>query len=158
MIIRRTLHDPTATESLGAGLAAHVEPGTRIFLQGQLGAGKTTLVRGFLRRLGHTASVKSPSFALVETYNLAPAAVFHFDLYRMRAPAELESIGYRDYFDGAGICLVEWPERGGALLGQPDVRIELTLVPPGRAAELESCSPRGDRLLGKLPATPAGYA
>ena len=155
MLIRRALRDPVATEVLGAGLAAHTEPGTLIFLQGPLGAGKTTLARGFLRRLGHTSSVKSPSFALVETYELAPLRVFHFDLYRMRVPAELESIGFRDYFDGNGICLIEWPERGGALLGQPDLRISLTAAAAGRNAELESYNPRGERLITKLDQTPA---
>lgn len=140
-------------EALGAALAAQVEPGTRIFLQGELGSGKTTLARGFLRQLGHAGHVKSPSFALVESYELTPLRVFHFDLYRMRSPAELESIGFRDYFDREGICLVEWPELGGALLGDPDIRILLSLAVPGRSVELQSSSGRGERILARLAAS-----
>jgi len=150
MRLQRTLADAVAMETLGAALAAQVEPGTRLFLQGELGTGKTTLARGFLKQLGHSGRVKSPSFALIEAYELAPFSVFHFDLYRMRSPAELESIGFRDYFDREGICLIEWPERGGALLGDPDLRIRLSVAPPGRHVELESCSARGERLLARL--------
>ena len=150
MRLQRTLEDAGATETLGAALAAWVEPGTRIFLQGELGAGKTTLARGFLRQLGHAGRVKSPSFALLETYELDQLPVFHFDLYRMKSPAELESIGFRDYFGRDGICLVEWPELGAPLLGEPDMLISLRLARVGRLADLEANTARGERLLARL--------
>ena len=114
-----------AMESLGRRLAAVTVPGTIIFLQGELGAGKTTLVRGFLRALGVTSAVKSPTYTLVEPYETTVGPVAHIDLYRLNSPQELEYAGLRDQFNGKTICLIEWPERGTGLLPVPDLHVQI---------------------------------
>src|SRR4051794_38850421 len=111
---------PAATEALGGRLASLSSKGTVYLLSGPLGAGKTTLVRGFLRCLGHTGAVKSPTFTLVEGYDLAERRIFHLDLYRLRSRDELEHAGIRDYLDGEAIVLIEWPERVKEVLSVGD--------------------------------------
>ena len=145
-----TLHLLVATaadmEALGARLAQACRPGVRIHLSGELAAGKTTLARGYLRALGHSGAVKSPTFTLVESYALASRTVHHFDLYRMTA-GELEFIGIEDYFDADADCLIEWAERGAPILPAADVSLSLRVVDEGREVRLESHSPSGDAIL-----------
>jgi tRNA threonylcarbamoyladenosine biosynthesis protein TsaE len=129
------LRDDTATEQLGATLAGRVPSGV-VWLQGDLGAGKTTLVRGWLRALGHVGAVKSPTYTIVEPYQLNGMAVYHFDLYRLTDPEELEMIGGRDYFDHDALCLVEWPQRAGAALPAPTLTVTLAPAMGGREALL----------------------
>jgi len=140
------LEDADATEAFGRRLAACQRPGALIFLEGDLGAGKTTLVRGYLRGLGHRGAVKSPTYALVEPYRIDDSNLYHLDLYRLSDPEELEWIGIRDLFDGDSVCLIEWPQRGAGMLPEPDVRISLTVDGRGRRALLEACSPRGEQI------------
>ena len=144
------LDSAAATEALGAQLAQRLKPGCVLELHGDLGAGKTTLVRGLLRALGHRGAVKSPTYTLVEPYQIDSWRVFHWDLYRLTDPEELEFLGLRDQLDGEAALLIEWPERGQGELPAADLIISLGYVGAGRAARLEACSPRGAGMLAQL--------
>lgn len=129
--------------ALGGRLAATLKPGMVIFLEGPLGAGKTTLVRGILRALGHEGLVRSPTYALVESYANVCPPVHHFDLYRLGNAEELEDIGARDYFSGDAVCLIEWPERAAGFLGAPDRTIKIEYDRGGRIVRLAGESSEG---------------
>ena len=109
-----------------------------VFLVGDLGAGKTTLTRGILRKFGHVGPVPSPTYTLVEPYNVSDRELIHMDLYRLKSPEELEMLGFRD-FVGNTICIIEWPERGGSLLPPPNVIITIETVGDGRSVAIELC-------------------
>lgn len=148
--IVRDLPDADATEAFGAELADICRDGGVIWLEGDLGAGKTTLCRGLLRALGHTGAVKSPTYTLVEPYDLPGLKAWHFDLYRLHDPEELEFMGVRDYFDGRSLCLVEWPQRGIGHLPEADLVVEIQTVGDGRQVRVEARSARGLALLAKI--------
>lgn len=142
---RLSIPDEDAMVALGRRLAELCPIGV-IFLEGDLGMGKTTLCRGILQGFGHQGAVKSPTYTLVEPYELADRQVYHFDLYRLSDPEELEYLGIRDYFDHQSLCLVEWPERGRGILPVPDLIVHLTLEGLGRQAEFEARSEIGQKV------------
>jgi tRNA threonylcarbamoyladenosine biosynthesis protein TsaE len=139
MLLERRVATEADTERVGAALAPRLHAGLVLFLHGELGAGKTTLVRGILRGLGYTGTVKSPTYTLVEPYLIGELTIYHFDLYRLNDPEELEFLGVRDYLEGKGVCLVEWAERGTGVLPAPDVDIviEMTGRSPSAAQHMD---------------------
>lgn len=135
------LKDEAATVHAASILARQMRPGQVIYLHGDLGAGKTTLVRGILHALGHVGKVKSPTYTIVEPYSLAVGSCYHFDLYRFQDPEEWEAAGFRDYFNPASICLIEWPEKAGNILPDADVEIRFEILPHGRVLHITSQHP-----------------
>ena len=142
--------DAPAMERLGGELASYCPKGSLIYLQGELGTGKTTWVRGFLRGFGYTGNVKSPTYTLVEPYLFNGRQIYHFDLYRLEDPQELETIGLRDYLDGQGICLVEWPEKAKSVLVSPDLWLKIDYLQTQRRVEIEALSTLGNTCLQQL--------
>lgn len=142
--------DTEAMERLGAALGAHLRGGEVIYLRGDLGVGKTTLVRGLLRGRGHDGPVRSPTYTLVEPYELPPLTLYHLDLYRLADAEELEWIGIRDLLDATSVALVEWPERGRGVLPAADLSITIRYQDPGRWVLLLGQSAGGDWLVGQL--------
>ena len=136
MPVDLNLADEAATEALGAAIAAGVAPGRVLHLKGDLGSGKTTVVRGLLRALGYAGRVKSPTYTLVEPYTLSRLHLYHFDLYRLKNENEWRDSGFQEYFNADSACAVEWPERAGALLPPPDLEVRLEFAGDGRRALL----------------------
>lgn len=144
------LNDEGATLDLGRRLGQALRPGLSVWLVGDLGAGKTTLARGLLRGLGFLGRVKSPTYTLVELYTLSRFNLYHFDLYRIADPDEWEDAGFREYFNDASVCLVEWPEKAGDLLPLPDVRVELDFSDAGRRACVLGLTEGGKECVAQL--------
>ena len=152
------LKNETEQLKLAARIAALTPSGTVIFLDGDLGTGKTTLVRGFLQSLGFAGNVKSPTYTLVEPYLIDNQQIYHFDLYRLGTPDELEYAGGRDYFDDQSISLIEWPEKAEGYLPVADVLIQLSYQnqrddqgdDQGRGCKISAGSERGRRILQGL--------
>ena len=136
------LADEQAMTDFGTRIARVTQGHGLIFLEGDLGAGKTTLSRGIIRGLGHVGAVKSPTFTLVEPYEIGDVRAFHFDLYRLVDPEELEFLGIRDYFEDDALCLIEWPDKGAGFLPKPDLTI--TIAPHGSGRSLKIL-PQGSR-------------
>lgn len=141
------LADEAATLAFGAQLARELRPGLTLYLEGDLGAGKTTLVRGMLRRLGYNGRVKSPTYTLAETYSLPAFELYHFDLYRMHDPREWLDAGFRDVSDGHAVSLIEWPDKAAGWLPPPDVIIRLRVADEAREIECVAASARGAHYL-----------
>ena len=133
-------------------LAHTLQPGLVIYLRGDLGAGKTTLVRALVQKLGHTGRVKSPTYTLVESYEVGGLHLRHFDLYRFRDAEEWETSGFRDEFDGRNVCLVEWPEQASGLLPPADVSLTFEILQDGREVLLHAYTDAGRKCLNALPA------
>ncbi|MBI4985467.1 MAG: tRNA (adenosine(37)-N6)-threonylcarbamoyltransferase complex ATPase subunit type 1 TsaE [Rhodocyclales bacterium] len=144
------LNSEADTLALGAALAREVGAGAIVYLEGDLGAGKTTLVRGWLRALGDTAPVKSPTYTLVELHEVSGLNLYHFDFYRFNQPEEYLDAGLDEYFAEQGICLVEWPDKAAPYLPAPDLRVQLALHAEGRHACVCAESERGRAWLAAL--------
>ncbi len=151
--VSRELPDEAATHALGAAIARALEPGVVVHLEGELGAGKTTLARALLRALGERGRVRSPTYTLLETYRAGSLEIAHLDLYRLADPAELEEAGFRELADGRVVLLIEWPQRAAGALPPPDLRVVLQARGEGRSAVVEACSARGERLLAAVERT-----
>ncbi|MEE9493430.1 MAG: tRNA (adenosine(37)-N6)-threonylcarbamoyltransferase complex ATPase subunit type 1 TsaE [Gammaproteobacteria bacterium] len=134
--ISEWLPDDAATRAFGARLKSLLQPGDIVYLQGDLGAGKTTLVRALLRSMGYKGVVKSPTYTLIETYHPDALTVHHLDVYRLTEPEELEWLGIRDLFDKATIALIEWPEKGVGFLPPATVTVSLAVKQEGRQIEV----------------------
>ncbi len=146
----RHLDDETATLQAGTALSQSLAAGMVIYLYGDLGAGKTTLVRGILRGLGYTRTVKSPTYHLVEAYSVFNLNLYHFDLYRFKNALEWEESGFGDYCGAESLCLIEWPEKGLPLLPPADVHIHLNEQDSGRSIRAVALTPLGARCVNKL--------
>ena len=144
------LAEPLATKALGAALSRDLSPGLRIYLHGDLGAGKTTLVQGLLAALGHRGRVKSPTYTLVEVYELSRLNLYHFDFYRFRDGNEWRDAGFSEVFDSDAICIVEWPEKAGEDLPQADVDVVLEVQARGRRAVVRTNSAAGAQCYASL--------
>lgn len=152
-LLSTTLIGEAAQEAFGARLARACRGPLLIFLEGDLGAGKTTMARGFLRGLGHRGAVKSPTYTLVEPYEVEGRRVYHLDLYRVADPAELEYLGLREMLAEDAILLVEWPERAAGWLPPPGLRIRIAQSPGGRrvTASIDGAAAGSvDRSIGDL--------
>jgi len=121
-----------------------------VFLRGDLGLGKTTLSRGVVLASGHKGAVKSPTYTLVEPYESADSIIYHFDLYRLSDPEELEYLGIRDYFSKGMLSLIEWPDKGYGALPSADLEIELSLKEEGRLLKFRSVTPKGAEAVSAL--------
>ncbi len=158
------LPDAAATENFGIrlahatastldvkGIPAHLKTlGGRIHLRGELGAGKTTLTRGIMRGYGYTGAVKSPTYTLVEPYELESSNIYHFDLYRLKDPQEAEFLGIAEYFEPENLCIIEWPEHGNLVIPGPDLDIVLETQGQGRRLTWSARSKHGETLAERL--------
>lgn len=145
--------DEQAMMALGTRLAQILTAGCQVHLYGELGAGKTTLVRALLRAMGYSAAVKSPTYTLIEPYEVNGQPIYHFDLYRLADPEELEFLGYRDCLDTRSLCLVEWPERAAEYLQAADILIEIKHLPEGRQVRIGTETGLGQTLLANWKST-----
>ncbi len=147
MPVKVYLESETETVSLGTKLANAIKPPLTLYLSGELGAGKTTFSRGLIQSLGHKGAVKSPTYTLVEPYELNGMDIFHFDLYRLSDPEELEFMGIRDYFSDSSLCIVEWPDKGAGILPNADLLIDIKYLEQGREVTLTAQTVVGESLL-----------
>jgi len=138
------------TLDLGENISTHLSAGLLIFLKGDLGAGKTTLARGLIMGLGHTGSVKSPTYSLIEQYEFDVFTLNHFDLYRFTDSNEWSTSGFQEYINSYDVTLIEWPEKSAELLPKPDLEIELTYKNESRIAYINSFTEKGYKCLENL--------
>lgn len=149
-MIELSIADEAAMLALGEQLAAHLDGSGAVFISGDLGAGKTTLCRGLIHALGHEGAVKSPTFTLVEPYELVTCEVSHFDLYRLSDPGELDYIGIDDYFEEGRLCLVEWPEKAAGFLPRQDLTIAIDVSREKRNISIQAHTAHGETVCDAL--------
>ncbi len=150
MPVKVYLESEIETVNLGSKLANAIKPPLTLYLSGELGAGKTTFSRGLIQSLGHKGAVKSPTYTLVEPYELNGMDIFHFDLYRLSDPEELEFMGIRDYFADSSLCIVEWPDKGVGILPDADLLIDIKYLEQGREVTLTPQTAVGNTLLASV--------
>lgn len=148
--IELDLRTEAEQEAFGGALARICRAPALVFLDGDLGTGKTTLVRGWLRGLGHEGAVKSPTYTLIEPYEINGQAIYHLDLYRLGDPGELEYLGLREMLAEDAILLIEWPQRGAGWLPVPDLTISIEHTGDGRHLTVVAESLQGAEILGVL--------
>ena len=134
----RVLADETATLQAGQRFSHHLPTGFNVYMHGDLGAGKTTFIRGVLQGLGYQGKVKSPTYTLVEPYELPDVTLYHFDLYRLMDEEEWDEAGFRDYFNASSICMIEWPEKAQSLLPSADMDVFLKHQQSGRTIQFQA--------------------
>ena len=148
------LEDEHATVAMGEQLAHLVtnklNQGLVVYLLGDLGAGKTTFTRGFVKGMGHLGNVKSPTYTLVEPYELPPWRIFHFDLYRLADPEELEFMGIRDYFADDCCCFIEWPDKGKGMIAEADLILNIAYSGEKRTINFQPLSENGQLIVSEL--------
>lgn len=149
-VFNQTCPTEADTQRLAGNLAHVMAGGAIIYLEGQLGAGKTTFARGFLRGFGYQDKVKSPTYTIVEPYEIGERMVYHFDLYRLQDAEELEQMGIRDYLETEAICLIEWPEKGFPLLPSPDLTCKMLMKDNHRDVTIEAHTPLGESIIKQL--------
>ena len=149
-MVTKRLHSEEETLLFGEVIAKGLKAGTFCSLEGSLGAGKTCVSRGILRGMGHTGHVKSPTYPLVEIYNLKTLTICHFDFYRITNPLEILEAGFRDMFSGTNICLVEWAEKGKGVIPRPDITISLSFNQDSRNVSVSAISQLGQQCLEGL--------
>ena len=148
--ITLVLHNEAATLACGDKFSRIMTNGFVVYLHGDLGAGKTTFVRGVLHGLGHVGKVKSPTYTLVEPYTIFNYNIYHFDLYRFIDEEEWDAAGFRDYFNAQSICMIEWPEKAENVLPEPDIHVHLSLYQNARKIQFSAGSALGTQCLKKL--------
>ncbi|WP_111979894.1 tRNA (adenosine(37)-N6)-threonylcarbamoyltransferase complex ATPase subunit type 1 TsaE [Algibacillus agarilyticus] len=144
------LTDAEATVAFGKRLSSIIKLPCQIHLVGDLGAGKTTFSRGLIQGFGYSGNVKSPTYTLVEPYELGSINIYHFDLYRLADPEELEFMGIRDYFAGLNLCVIEWPEKGDGWLEPADILVNMQYIEQHRRITLTAKSEHGRKILTHL--------
>ncbi len=144
------LLDEQSSQDFAKRLAACLLPATVITFSGDLGAGKTTIIRAMLRALGIHSAIKSPTFSLVESYDCQHLQIHHFDLYRIQDEHELEYLGFRDYFEKDSVCCIEWPEKAGRAISVIDLRIILSMKGAGRTVRIEAFTAAGNSIMACL--------
>ena len=144
------LDNEAATLACGDKFSRMMANGLVVYLHGDLGAGKTTFVRGVLHGLGHVGKVKSPTYTLVEPYTIFNYNIYHFDLYRFIDEEEWDATGFRDYFNAQSICMIEWPEKAAHVLPEPDIHVHLSQYQNGRKVHFSAGSPLGKKCIEGL--------
>ena len=144
------LDNEVATLACGDKFSRIMANGLVVYLHGDLGAGKTTFVRGVLHGLGHVGKVKSPTYTLVEPYTIFNYNIYHFDLYRFIDEEEWDAAGFRDYFNAQSICMIEWPEKAAHVLPEPDIHVHLSQYQNGRKVHFSAGSPLGKKCIEGL--------